>query len=498
MTPALLPSTDAAVIDVGSNSVRLVIYRLEGRAIWTLYNEKVLAGLGKDIRKTGRLAPDGVKAALAALRRFRAVLDAVTPDAVYSAATAAVREAEDGEAFVDLVRRETGLDLAIISGEDEARLSALGVVAGAPAAGGVAGDLGGYSLELVRIAGGQPEDRITLPLGPFALGHPAEFKPDEARKAIRKVLAPIANRFQSACFYAVGGAWRNLTLLQMQLTRYPLEILHQYEMSAREALDAAAFVARQSKSSLQGLPRVSKKRAETLPHAALLLEGVIEHLGIKTVQISAYGVREGLLYDRMPAALQASDPLIEGCAALGARQDVAENLGSALEAWLTPTFDALPALFDAGRDKVLLAAACRMAELGSRLHPDHRAQLVFEQVLRAPIAGANHAERTFLATAMFARHTASSAIPEKFIVDRLLSDERLARARALGAAIRLACDLCGRSAALLGRSDLEIEDGAVVLHARKAYADLLLGEQTTRRAQTLAERLDRELRIEVR
>jgi exopolyphosphatase/guanosine-5'-triphosphate,3'-diphosphate pyrophosphatase len=498
VTPAPLPSTDAAVIDVGSNSVRLVIYRLEGRAIWTLYNEKVLAGLGRDIRKTGRLAPDGVKAALNALRRFRAVIDALKPDAVHTAATAAIREAKDGAAFVDKVREETGLELTVISGEDEARLSALGVIAGAPSAGGVAGDLGGYSLELVRIAGGEPSDRITLPLGPFALGHPGDFKPEEARKAIKKALQPVANRFQGACFYAVGGAWRNLTLLQMQLTRYPLEILHQYEMTAREAQEAAAFIARQSKSSLQGLPRVSKKRAETLPHAALLLEGVIEHLGVKTVQVSAYGVREGLLYESLTAELRARDPLIEGCSALGARQDAAENLGGALEAWLAPTFEALPPLFDPGRDRVLLAAACRLADLGSRLHPDHRAQLVFEQVLRAPVAGASHPERAFLATAVFARHTGSSTLPERDTLDHLLTQERLQRARALGAAIRLACDLSGRSADLLGRSDLALEDGAVVLHARKADADLLLGEQTNRRAATLAEALERELRIEAR
>ena len=496
MTPSPIPSTDAAVIDVGSNSVRLVIYRLEGRAIWTIYNEKVLAGLGRDLKRTGKLSPPGCAAALAALRRFKAVLDAVRPDAIYTAATAAVREASDGEDFVRSVLRETGLDLRIISGEDEARYSALGVVAGAPDAGGVAGDLGGYSLELVRIKDGGPQDRVTLPLGPFALG--ADWNLDEARRVVRKVLTPMADRFRGGCFYAVGGAWRNLALVQMQLTRYPLEILHQYEIAAREALETTAFISRQSKGSLERLPRVSKKRAESLPHAAVVLEGIIEHLGVETIQISAFGLREGLLLDSMTQETRARDPLVAGCAALGARQDIAEDLGGALEAWLSPAFATLPAIFEQGRDRVLVAAACRLAELGSRLHPDHRAQLVFEQVLRAPVAGVSHRERAFLACAVYARHTASSSIPETGIIDRLLDKDGITRARALGAGIRLGCDLSGRSSVLLGRSDLDIDAAAVHLTAGKADADLLLGEQTARRAQTLASVLDRQLTIETR
>lgn len=491
-------STDAAVIDVGSNSVRLVVYRLEGRAIWTVYNEKVLAGLGRDLQRTGRLSTEGIEVALAALRRFKALLDAIRPDAVYAAATAAVREARDGLAFAKQVKDETGIALNILSGEDEARYAALGVIAGAPDAGGVAGDLGGYSLELVRIQGRRPADRITLPLGPFALQAKdgAAVKTDDLHKAVARALQPVAAGFASDCFYAVGGAWRNLALLHMQMVRYPLEILHQYEISAREACETARFVTRQSKSSLERIEGLSKKRIETLPHAAVILEGVIEQLGVRTVQISAYGLREGLLFDAMSAALRARDPLLEGCAALGARQEIAEDLGAGLEAWLKPAFDALPPVLDHGRDGVLLAAACRLADLGSRLHPDHRAQLVFEQVLRAPVVGMNHVERAFLAHTVFSRHTASASVPEPAIIDRLLSEERLRRARAIGAAIRLGCDLSGRSTALLGRSTLTLQDGAVVLGAAKASADILLGEQTTRRAQTLATALERELRIE--
>ena len=486
---------DAAVLDVGSNSVRLVIYRVEGRAIWSLFNEKVQAGLGRGVEQTGLLDPDGVDAALTALRRFRAVLDAVRPWRVYTAATAAVREAADGRAFVERVKAEAGFDLDILGGEQEARYAALGVLAGAPDADGVVGDLGGFSLELVRLKNGAPGKGVTLPCGPFALGLGKPFDATAVRKEVSRKL-DSAFAYKAKCFYAVGGAWRSLALVHMRLADYPLEILHQYEMPAAEALDAARFIARQSKGSLERIEGLSKKRVEALPYAAVLLEALVERLDFERVAVSAYGLREGLLFEAMDADLRAQDPLIAGCAALGARQAVAEDLGHALEAWLAPALGGLPPAFSADRDAVLLAAACRLADLGSRLHPDHRADLVFEQVLRAPIAGMNHAERAYLATCLFARHTASQTIPEPRIISRLLSPERLIRARAVGAAMRLGCDLSGRSSALLARSSLRLDKARVILSADHGVGDLLLGEQTARRGATLAGILERDLKIE--
>jgi exopolyphosphatase/guanosine-5'-triphosphate,3'-diphosphate pyrophosphatase len=486
---------DAAVLDVGSNSVRLVIYRIEGRAIWTLFNEKVQAGLGRGVDQTGMLNPEGVDAALAALRRFRALLDAAQPQALYTAATAAVREALDGPRFIDRVQSETGIALDVITGEQEARYAALGALAGAPQAQGVVGDLGGFSLELIRLDAGRPGVGVTLPLGPFALGVGRTFDAAAVRKEVTRRLEGAA-AFRAQTFYAVGGAWRTLAQVQMQLTSYPLAILQQYEMTAVQALDAARFIAVQSKASLERIPGVARKRAEALPYAAVLLEALVERLGLERIAVSAYGLREGLLYDAMPESLKLQDPLIAGCAALGARQTQAEDLGAALEAWLAPAFADLPAVFEGDRDRVLLAAAARLADLGSRLHPDHRAELVFAQVLRAPIVGLGHAERVYLAVALFGRHASAAVTPDPRVVSRLLTPERLQRARALGAALRLACDLSGRSPALLARAAIRIDGPYVVISAEPGAADLLLGEQTARRGQTLAGLLERELRIE--
>ncbi|MFZ5721950.1 MAG: Ppx/GppA family phosphatase [Pseudomonadota bacterium] len=483
----------AAVIDVGSNSVRLVIYRIDGRALWTIYNEKVVAGLGRDLPTTRRLSPEGVEHAIGALRRFRSVLDGWRADEVTTAATAAVRDAADGKAFLKRVREETGLEVRIISGEEEARYAALGVLCGQPDAEGVVGDLGGSSLELVRLDGMTRIEGVTLPLGPFSLGAPKPLNPERARQLVDQRLAPVAVRYASPEFHAVGGAWRNLALLHMQLADYPLHIAHQYEIGRADGLELARLVQHQSRPSLERIQGLSKKRYDTLPYAAVVLERLIERLGIEKIVISAYGVREGMLLEAMPPEVRQLDPLIEGCEALTAHRGISPELGRALELWITPAFGKLAPLFGR-REGVLIAAACRLADLGAFLHPDHRADLAFDQVLRAPLAGMNHAERVFLAHVAFSRHSAATP-PDPQGFGRILTADRRQRARALGAAIRLGCDLSARNPRLLEKSSLAIQGDRLVLSALTGWEDMLLGEQTGRRAQSLAQALKLKLDV---
>ena len=233
-------------------------------------------------------------------------------------------------------------------------------------------------------------------------------------------------------------------------------------------------------------------------YAAVVLESVIETLGVRTVSVSAYGVREGLLLESMTPADRALDPLVEGCYWLGARHGISERMGPPLEAWLKPFWSSLEPLFPAGRDNILLAAASRLCDLGARLHPDHRADLAFDQVLRAPIAGQSHAERAFLAAAVFSRYTAQSQTREGSGIARLLSPDRLRRARALGAALRLGCDLSGRSEVLLDQATLRLTGQGIELTVRRERADMVLGEQTRKRLAALADVLELPSLIDVR
>lgn len=487
---------DVAAIDIGSNSVRLVLYRLEGRAIWTVFNEKVLAGLGRDLATTGRLSVEGAAQALTALRRFAAVIEGVRPAHTFVAATAAVREAGDGPDFCERVAADTGLRIRVLSGEQEARYAALGVLAGIPHADGVVGDLGGSSLELVRLTKGEVGRGATLALGPFALADASGFDADRLRGTIADRLR-TAGDFKADTLYAVGGAWRTLAQVHMEITGYPLRIVHQYEMEAVDLIDTARLVARSSRASLEKWPGLSRKRADTLPHAALVLEGLVNRLGLKRIVLSAWGVREGLLYEALEPDIAVADPLLAGCSALGARQGISPNLPGALNAWIAPLMAALPPVFDRDRDSVLADAACRLADLGARLHPDHRVELAFDQVLRAPVPGQTHAERACLAVAVNARYGGPAATPEPATVTRLLNDDQRQGARSLGLAIRLACDLSGRSPQLLVNARARVRDGALILSASDGYADVLLGEQTRRRGKALAEAMGLKLDIRV-
>ncbi len=478
--------SQVAVVDVGSNSVRLAVYRIEGGAIWTLFNEKVLAGLGRGLAGSGRLSEAGIETAMRALGRFAAVIDLMQPDRVHVVATAAVRDSTDGLRFVDRIRAESGLGVRVLSGEEEARLSALGVVSGAPDTRGVVGDLGGASLELSRVAGGAIEPGVTLPLGPFSLAHDKAIQPDRARREIARRLEQAGDHFVDPDFHAVGGAWRSLAQLHMAMADYPLRIVHQYRMTAAEAREVTGLIGRQSRASLDKLPGVSRRRAETLPVAALVLEGLIERLGIQTLHFSAWGVREGVLVENLGLP-RGHDPLLAGATVLAARQGLSPGLPDALVRFLMPLAETLEPVFGAARDAVLTRAACLYADIGGRFHPDHRSDLAFDQVLRAPLAGQSHAERVFLAAVINARHGGAAATPDPRLAEKVLSPGAVRRARALGMAIRLGSDLSGRSPHVLARAQLTPGQGRLTLsHATPA---VLGGETVAKRLRQLAEQM---------
>ena len=167
--PSARALSRVGVVDVGSNSVRMVVFDGAARSPAYFYNEKVMCGLGLGLAETGRLNPRGRERALAALRRFALLAEGMNMAPLTVVATAAVREAADGQEFSNEVLRETGLRLWVISGDEEARLSAQGVLLGWPDAKGIVCDIGGSSMELAQVGGGKVGARATSPLGPFRL-----------------------------------------------------------------------------------------------------------------------------------------------------------------------------------------------------------------------------------------------------------------------------------------------------------------------------------------
>jgi exopolyphosphatase / guanosine-5'-triphosphate,3'-diphosphate pyrophosphatase len=480
----LSDAEDAAVIDVGSNSVRLVVYRIDGRAMTPIFNEKVMAGLGRDLSRTGALSKDGAEMAVRALKRFATLLQAQGVKSVFPVATAAVREAKDGRAFAERIKNETGLELRILDGAEEAKLSALGVSGGAPDAKGIVGDLGGASLELVEIGPSGPGRGETFPLGPLTLVDDDGFEYGRVSDAVERVLrgAQVLSK-RGGDFYAVGGAWRAIGRIDIALRNHPIGVLHHHEMSRAEVLKVADVVRKQSKRSLERLEEAAAKRAETLPYAAVVLERVMMIGNFDRVVLSAFGLREGVLLERMKADALAQQPLIAAAEALAGRWR-ARGFGPALEAWMAPMFGGQLPVFAKAREKVLRGAAARLADVGGPLHPDQRVEIMFDLILRAPLAAISHPERAFLAAAIHHRYTkAQPRHAEAYL--RLLNEEQQAAAAAIGAALRLGAHLSGRSETLLANFEVAAVDGKLLLRVKKKVAHLVT-ETAERRLEAAA------------
>lgn len=474
-----------AVIDIGSNSIRLVVYDSLKRAPVPLFNEKVLCGLGRGVENDGQLNPDGVKQALAALERFACLARSMGVGRLDVLATAAVRDASDGDAFIQTVAERTGLQVRVISGEEEARLSALGVLSGQPAADGLVGDLGGGSLELVALDRGVVGERVTLPLGPLRLMETGKAGAISLPKRIDQHLEGLGwlDSVKGRPFHPVGGGWRALAKLHMEQTSHPLHIIHQYSVPVAEMRDFATLISRQSRSSLERM-QGSKKRIDTMACAALVMERLLRAAQPSRVVFSAFGLREGHLFSLLSPEEQRQDPLLASTADWARRFS---RIGdpSLLFAWTGGLF--------AGEDDQgvrLRHAACLLSDVAWAEHPDYRAEHALLRILRFPFPGVDHVERAFLSLTLYARYTGGidGAVTE--LSRSLLTDAQRQRALALGLAQRLAHTLTGGATALLPRTELRLTEDSLQL-LLPADGSLPAGETVPRRLESLAKVLGR-------
>lgn len=477
----------AAIIDIGSNSVRLVVYDVFGASILPTFNEKVMAGLGRGLAETGRLSAEGRVAGIAALERFRAILNALSVDDIAAVATAAVREAEDGPDWAKAAMECLNNQIQILSGEDEARLTALGAEGGFYRPNGVVGDLGGSSVEFKRIgtSSGTGESHF---LGPLSL---ANLMPDldAVRAHVRKHLeASKVLKRQSDTFYAVGGAWRSIAKLSMKMNDYPLRVLQGYELTLKQVQTVAEYCQASLKDETvkADLIDFDKKRADTLPAASIVLEEALKSGGHDRVVMSSSGLREGVLMEHL--GMSPSDPLLDGVIAFARLDRTQIEFGRALATFVRPVFGKLNPVFNASRNEQrIVAATCMMADSAGRFHPDHRADMAYYQALRAPFSGLGHAERTFVAHAVGRRYASSFKRPSDF--RSLNTAEQVQRAKQLGAIMRLAAVFSGRSGPILSRASLAISAGKLVLQVKKSD-ETMVSSPVRKRLEQSAEQLE--------
>jgi exopolyphosphatase / guanosine-5'-triphosphate,3'-diphosphate pyrophosphatase len=487
-----------AVVDIGSNSVRLVVFEKISRAPVMQFNEKALCGLGRAVRSTGRLADDSVAKALASVARFRTLCAQMGVKQAHVVATAAAREAQNGAEFLSRVNDLIGVRAELLSGDREAELSALGVICGLHEPDGVAGDLGGGSLELASLRRVEVGKRTSLKLGGLALMDESGGSLKKAEKIVREALqdCDVMRLVRGRPFYAVGGTFRALARLHIGQRAYPLQVMHGYAIPVREALEFVKLVERVNAETLDSIASVNVARRPLLAYGALVLDEIIRIGRPKEVVISATGVREGLVYEQLTSEERRADPLITAARELNEARSRDPAHADDLIAWSDAFFATLP--FDETRGEARLRhAACLLSDIGWRAHPDYRGEQSLQTIAHAPFFGVDHQSRAYLALAVYFRHagfsTDARATPS---IRELASARGLDRARVLGAAFRVASLIAAGMSGVLTRTPLMLEGGRLVLTLPAALG-ALAGERPMGRLKTLGRLLGREPQFRV-
>jgi len=469
-------SPSVAVIDIGSNSVRLVVYQSLSRSLVTIFNEKTLCGLGREVQTTGLLAPDAVDKALTSLKRFHALCKIQKVGRIYAIATAAARDASNGADFIAKAERICGTEIEILSGPREAKLSALGVVSGIHKPDGIVGDLGGGSLELIDVRGHQVRSGVTLPLGSLALQDLSHKSLKRAERIVKEELSGVAQlkAGRGRTFYAVGGTWRALARIHIIQSGYPLRVMHGYSIPAAEALDFVQRLRRLAATNmLANIEAVADARRPLLTYAALVLEYIIRVARPKTIVFSTFGVREGLLFSTLPEPERAKDGLL--CAAQTLNELLSRSAKHAQELieW-TDRLARVVHLRETEEDRRLRHTACLLSDIGWRVHPDHRGEQTLDIIVNGNFGSITHQGRAFVALSVFFRYAGLSEENEPPpVIQQQVTAAQFERARMLGAAFRVAHLISAARPGVLPATHFRTEGRKLMLVFEHQMVDLV-------------------------
>ena len=498
--PAHVPEASPAkhpvgIIDIGSNSVRLVAYEARTRAPTPIFNEKVLCGLGRGLVTTGELPEEGVDRALKALRRFRILGEFMQLSEMQVVATAAAREAKNGRQFLAAAEEAIGTKIELLSGRREAELSALGVLSAIYKPDGIVGDLGGGSLELIKVKRSRIGKGASLPLGGLALMDASNKSPRQAAKIVREAIGDTKalKSLSGRTFYAVGGTWRALARLHMRQRNYPLNIMHNYTIPVRDAVDFLGLIERIDSDNLVAIGAISTARRPLLAYGAVVLDEIIRRSKPKEIVISVAGVREGLLYERLDKTTRREDALIAAAREFNVLRSRAPEHGEELFAWVDAFMRSIGLNDESAEEVRLRYAACLLADIGWRGHPDYRGEQSLNMIANASIVGVDHPGRAFIALCIAFRYDG----PEESIgpeLRRLVSARLLDRARILGAAMRVAFIISAGTPGILPRTPMLCTRGVVNLTLPPELADLA-SERLQNRLQRLARLIGRDAAI---
>lgn len=449
-----------AVIDIGSNTVRLVVYDGPLRAPEVIWNEKVAARLGQDLSTSGKIPPVASKEALGALARYALIVEDLGVEHVQTVATAAAREASNGAAFLRKVKK-LGLKPRLLSGEEEARVSAMGVIGAFPGAQGTVADLGGGSLEFVSIEHGDHHHGSSLPLGTLRL--PALRAKSNFGKRIRKEMGKVGwAQAHPGPLYMVGGTWRALARYAMNAADYPLTDPHGFELDVEEAQRLCNKLVRAKPEKLSSIKGISAMRSTCLPDAAAMLRVMLDEFEPDGLIFSSWGLREGLLFDELDPLQRAKDPLLAGVVAFAGVRDASITVATRLAGWTVNITR------DSGNpDEPMRLAAIQLAMALQRVEPNLRYNYATEWALDKRWIGCDARGRAMICSALLGS-LGRTEVPVSF--RRLASDDDLHEGLTWGLGYRVARRLRAGSHAMMTTSSLTRKKNKLVLRLDKSRA----------------------------
>jgi len=454
-----------AVLDIGSNSVRLVVYERHARSLTPLYNEKSACALGRGIAQSGRLAEANMEKALEAMKRFALVARMMRVGKIHVLATSAVRDAANRAQFVSAVEAIMETRVRVLTGEEEAHFAALGVVAGIPGFEGIVGDLGGGSLELSSVSHGADTNGQSYELGVIRLQDDGDGSPVKAVNIVRKRLADslVSAAEPGGQFVAIGGTWRSLAKLHQAKRQYPLHMVQDYVVGAADMIAFCdEIVAADSLKSYPGASSVSSSRRDLVPFGAAAMAELLRIGRFASVVFSALGVREGYLYGLLSPQEKAVDPLIQGAEELSIlRSRSPAHANDLIE--FTSQYMAIAGITETQDEQRLRVVSSLLADIGWRSHPDYRGPQSVDAVAYGSLTGVDHPGRSFLAQALAIRYDGLKSKAAQTLVG-LGSEHLTARARLLGTLFRVAYPMTAAMPGILARTRFGIDGNTLVLH----------------------------------
>ena len=480
-----------AVLDIGSNSVRLVVYERHVRALTPIYNEKVACGLGRGIGQTGTLAQESVDRALVAMRRFARVCAITKVGTLHILATAATRDASNGALFIEAVEEIMDASVRVLSGEEEAHYAAMGTLAGMPHQNGLLGDFGGGSLEFAHLENRHVVAGETHKVGAIRLQDDSEGDVSRAYDIALKRLSK-SDLLQSEKwpeFVAIGGTWRAIAKILQDETDYPLTMIQGYRVSAKEMRALCAKIVDGAKKGEfpEALSRLSSNRRELVPFGAAALLATLELGKFKGVKFSALGVREGYLFEQLPQPAQETDPLLQACEDLSVLRSRAPQHAADLIDFSNRFCEAAK-IGETDTHRQLRHATCYLSDISWRGHPDYRGTQAIDSVAYGAFVGIDHKGRSHISRALAVRY---AGLKRKHIeADTLfdLCDEDDAyHADIVGSLLRLAYLLSAAMPGVLSTIEWALTEDNKLQLLLPAGLEVLAAEKMLRRFKQLGD-----------